>query len=178
MAAKLEIVAGEKPATTLPVIMDATITSHRSLTQTGFALVMLTVATVSFGTSLVFLSMGAWPVIAFFGLDAVLVWYAFKLNYQAGRREKECVRVCPERVLITRHDGKKAPVHWSVSPHFARVSVEYAETNEAMVFVQAGGVSLSVAALLSPPERSSFAAALRSAISEAKGYRWPSPNDR
>ena len=29
--------------------------------------------------------MGAWPVMGFFGLDVLLVYCAFKLNYRAGR---------------------------------------------------------------------------------------------
>ena len=40
---------------------------------------------VSFVAGFVFLLIGAWPVFGFFGLDVVLIYLAFKLNYRAAR---------------------------------------------------------------------------------------------
>ena len=43
------------------------------------------VCLVSFGTGLLFYLIGAWPVIGFMGLDVLLIYVAFKLNYREGR---------------------------------------------------------------------------------------------
>ena len=34
---------------------------------------------------MVFLLAGAWPVFGFFGLDVLLVYWAFRLNYRRAR---------------------------------------------------------------------------------------------
>ena len=43
------------------------------------------ISVVSFGTGLMFYLMGAWPVMGFLGLDVLLVYVAFKLNFRALR---------------------------------------------------------------------------------------------
>ena len=41
------------------------------------------------GVGAFFMSLGAWPVFGFFGLDLVLLYLAFKLNYRAARAREE-----------------------------------------------------------------------------------------
>ncbi len=41
---------------------------------------------VSFAAGMVFLLMGAWPVFGFFGLDVLLVYWAFRANYRDAAR--------------------------------------------------------------------------------------------
>ena len=67
----------------------ALLTPHRSLGHTGFAVLM---GALLFGwavTGVIFLSYGAWPVFGFFGLDVLLVYVCFKLNYRAARAREE-----------------------------------------------------------------------------------------
>ena len=72
-------------------IFSALLTPHRSLNRTGFLAVMLCLSVVSFVTGLVFLMMGAWPVFGFFGLDVLVIWWAFKANFRAARASEEIV---------------------------------------------------------------------------------------
>ena len=44
-------------------------THHRSLSPSGFLILMIAISLVSFCVGLAFLLMGAWPVMGFFGLD-------------------------------------------------------------------------------------------------------------
>lgn len=62
----------------------AVLTPHRSLSPRGFLILMSVLATVSFATGLLFASIGAWPVLGFFGLDVGIIYLAFRLNYRAG----------------------------------------------------------------------------------------------
>ena len=64
---------------------DAVMAPNRSLPNSGFFMVMAVVVSVYLAGSVFFLSLGAWPVICFFGLDILLVWGAFKLSYRQGR---------------------------------------------------------------------------------------------
>ena len=66
-------------------VFRALLTPHRSLSPKGFALLMAVLFCVSLASGLFFLSLGAWPVVGFFGLDVLLLYGAFRLNYRAAR---------------------------------------------------------------------------------------------
>ena len=68
-----------------PTIFSAVLTPHRSLGHVGFLVLMIVFGGVSFISGMVFLLMGAWPVFGFFGLDVLLLYWAFRLNYRARR---------------------------------------------------------------------------------------------
>ena len=65
-----------------------TIWPHRSLSPRGFALVMAALGSLAFCIGLGFFLLGAWPVIGFLGLEILVVWGAFKLNYRAAKRRQ------------------------------------------------------------------------------------------
>ena len=100
-----------------PTLFSAIITPHRSLTSTGFVLVMALVGGFSFIGGLVFFAIGAWPVVGFLGLDVLLVYWAFRINYRAATAFEE-VTVTPSelRVLFLVTRGKKLPVAGFLSP--------------------------------------------------------------
>ena len=79
----------------------AVLVPHRSLSPTGFLILMSLLGGVSFVAGMAFLLAGAWPVFGFFGLDVLVVYIAFKLNYRAGRRY-ETVEVDPAALTVTR----------------------------------------------------------------------------
>ena len=72
-----------------PTLFSAVLTPHRSLSATGFVIVMALVGGVSFAAGIAFLLMGAWPVFGFFGLDVLLIYLAFRANYRAGTASKK-----------------------------------------------------------------------------------------
>src|ERR1700740_1350140 len=84
-----------------PVLFEARLSPHRSLSRAGFTLLMGVLAPISFVVGVSFLMMGAWPVFGFFGLDVALVWLAFRVNYRAGRLY-ETVELTPETLTVTR----------------------------------------------------------------------------
>src|ERR1700752_1906874 len=84
-----------------PTLFSAIITPHRSLSSTGFLLVMLLVGGSSFAAGIVFFVIGAWPVIGFMGLDVLLVYWAFRANYRAAAAYEE-VTVTPSELRLRR----------------------------------------------------------------------------
>ncbi len=135
---------------------------------------MLSMAVMSFVAGCVFLSMGAWPVFGFFGLDVALLWLAFKVNFKAGEKECETVCVTAEQIAISKTNYRGKIGWWSVSPIFARVQVVEANEYETDVRLSSGGTSLPLAVCLSPAERLVFAQALQSALNLARSERYPS----
>lgn len=78
---------------------------QRSLGQTGFRILMGIIVTLSFFIGIMFYSMGAWPVSGFFGLDVLLIYWAFKIQYQQAKAV-EIIRLSGDTLTISRIDHK------------------------------------------------------------------------
>ena len=59
---------------------------------------MAVLASLAFCIGLGFFLLGAWPVIGFLGLEILVVWGAFKLNYRAARQRQKLTAT--ERELV------------------------------------------------------------------------------
>ena len=68
-----------------PELFSALLTPHRSLNRTGFLVLMTFIGAVSFIAGMAFLLMGAWPVLGFFGLDVLAIYWAFRINFRSAR---------------------------------------------------------------------------------------------
>ncbi|WP_288901860.1 DUF2244 domain-containing protein [uncultured Sneathiella sp.] len=96
---------------------------NRSLSQPGFVFLMSSVALISFISGMAFLSMGAWPVLGFFGLDALLIYLAFRLNFRAARRY-ETVDIQNDVFTITRIAPDGAAKVEVFDAYWARAMIE------------------------------------------------------
>src|SRR3990170_5354938 len=94
-----------------PVLFDAVLQPHRSLGPVGFALLMGAVAAVGFGTGVVFLMAGAWPVFGFCGLEVLLIYVCFRLNYRSGGLF-ERVRLTGAALTVERRDWRGRARLW------------------------------------------------------------------
>jgi len=151
-----------------PPIFSAVITPHRSLNRTGFLIVMAAVSAVSFVAGTVFLLMGAWPVFGFFGLDVLLVYWAFRANYRAAAAYEE-VTVAPSELRVRKVSHRGRASEWSFNPLWVRLERDrHEEFGLQSLFLVSRGQRLPIASVLSPREKESFAAALAAAIGEAK----------
>ena len=151
-----------------PTLFSAIITPHRSLSGKGFLLVMALVGSLSFIGGMFFFLLGAWPVIGFLGLDVVLVYWAFRANYRAAAAFEE-VTVTPSELRLRRVSHRGEVAEWTLNPLWTKLD---RETNEEFgllkLFLVSRGRKLPVAGFLSPKERESFAAALSTALGEAR----------
>ena len=157
-----------------PTLFSALLTPHRSLGGVGFVVLMSVIAVVSFAGGVAFYLIGAWPVGFFFGLDAVLIYFAFRVNYRAADAYEE-VTVTPSELRVKKvtHQGKVS--EWSLNPVWVRIERETHEEFGLMrLLLVAHGRKLAVGSFLGPNERESFAVALAAAIGEAK--RGPTRN--
>lgn len=130
---------------------------------------MLCIGVICFASGLPFLFMGAWPVFLFFGLDLLLIWFAFKMNYRSARAFEE-VEVCSDSVTIRQVSpaGKVATHHFN--PYWARLSIHRVDDEGVVrITVTSHGVSLDIGTFLNPPDRESFADAFGAALSRARG---------
>ena len=151
-----------------PTLFSAVLTPHRSLGRTGFIILMCLIGGVSFVAGLVFFIAGAWPVMGFFGLDVLLVYWAFKVSYRtAAAYEQVTMTASTLTVRKVSHRGRVA--EWTLNPVWVRL---HREANEEFgierLFLVSRGRRLPVATFLGPAEKASFANALSAALGEAR----------
>ncbi len=146
----------------------AVLSPHRSLSPTGFLVLMSAIGLVSFAVGVTFLMMGAWPVFGFFGLDVLLVYIAFKLNYQSGRAY-ETVEVTRETFLLTRVDPKGRSESFVFNPFWVRVLLREDPDGHTDLRLASHGREMRFAQFLSDDERRDFADALKEALVAARG---------
>ena len=151
-----------------PALFSALLTPHRSLNKTGFLLLMAFISVVSFIAGLVFLSMGAWPVFGFFGIDVLAIYWAFKLNFHRAAAYEE-ISVSPSALHVRRVTHLGAVSEWTFNPLWVRLDVETDEEfGVQRLSLVSRGRSLSIGSFLGADEKYSFSKALSSALTAAK----------
>lgn len=146
---------------------NALLTPHRSLSRAGFLILMGVMSLICFTGGVLFWAIGAWPVMGFLGLDLLLIWGAFKLNYRAAQIA-ETVQLSPDELLVRRFAPKRPVQSWSFQPYWVRVHVPDPEQPEQQVQIASHGRRLVVGAFLSPFERAEFATALDDALQRCR----------
>lgn len=149
-------------------VFSAVLRPHRSLGPKGFIILMSILAGISFIAGVAFLSMGAWPVFGFFGLDVLLVYIAFRLNYRAGRLY-ETVEVTPHELTITRVHPSGRTERFACNPYWARVRLAQARDGRTDLRLHLRGKEMSFGRFLTDDERHDFARALTGALVQARG---------
>ena len=142
---------------------DARLMPHRSLSRRGFHLLMASV-TVAFAlVGLSFWSLGAWPVAGFCGLEVLLIWGAFELNYRSGKAH-ETVRLDQENLVVTHVDAGGRATVWRFEPSWVRVSLDRPGEEDSTLSLASHGRRLVIGAFLTPKERTEVADALGDAL--------------
>jgi uncharacterized membrane protein len=144
----------------------AVLTPHRSLGPTGFVVLMGFIAGISFVAGIAFALMGAWPVLGFFGLDVLAIWWAFRANYRAAR-VRETVDLGDETLVVRRFDTAGRMREWAFQPYWLRVELEETADMVGPLHLISHGRRVAVGDFLSGPERRDFAHALRRALPNA-----------
>jgi uncharacterized membrane protein len=151
-----------------PPIFSAVLTPHRSLGPTGFLIFMLVLGGMGFCSGVVFLLLGAWPVFGFLGLDVLLVYWAFRVNYRSATAYEQVIITASElMVRKVSHHGRVR--QWTMNPVWVRLHRdEHQEFGIERLFLVTRGRRLPVASFLGPKEKASFAHALAEALGEAR----------
>jgi uncharacterized membrane protein len=151
-----------------PTLFSATLTPHRSLSRKGFIVLMAAVSAISFIAGMIFLIAGAWPVFGFFGLDVLLIYWAFRANYRAAA-EYEQVMVTPSELKLRKVSARGEAREWTLNPLWVRLESETMEEfGVQRLFLTFRGRQLSIGGFLSPDEKDSFSRALTKALVEAR----------
>ena len=157
-----------------PELFSALLTPHRSLNRAGFVVLMTFLSVVSFVAGVAFWMMGAWPVLGFFGLDVLAIWWAFRVNFRRAKASEE-IRITASELRVRRTSHRGHVVEFVLNPLWVRLDQRcHAEYGIEKLYLVSRGRSVSIASFLSPDEKASFAKALTTALQAAR--RGPSYN--
>jgi len=156
------------PAPPEPELFSAVLTPHRSLSNAQFTVLMAVVSVLSFAAGLVFWHLGAWPVFGFFGLDVLLVYWAFKINFRRAKAMEQ-ISVTPSELRIRRVSHRGHVVEWVLNPLWVQLDQKtHAEFVIERLYLVSKGRRVSIASFLGPDEKASFAKALQAALQAAR----------
>ena len=157
-----------------PELFSALLTPHRSLNRTGFVVLMAFLSVVSFAAGLAFLLMGAWPVFGFFGLDVLVIYWAFRINFRRAKASEE-IRVTPSELRVRRVSHRGHVVEFVLNPLWVQLDQKiHAEYGIEKLYLLSKGRRVAIASFLGPDEKASFAKALTAALQAAR--RGPTHN--
>jgi uncharacterized membrane protein len=151
-----------------PELFSALLTPYRSLNRTGFVVLMAFLSVVSFVAGVAFLMMGAWPVFGFFGLDVLVIYWAFKVNFRRARAREE-ISMTPSELRVRRVSHRGHVAEWVLNPLWVRLDQQVDDAyGVERLYLVSKGHHLSIGRFLGPDEKASFAKALNAALLAAR----------
>jgi uncharacterized membrane protein len=148
-------------------LLDIVLSPHRSLDPLGFLVVMIVVSIVSFAAGLFFLLKGAWPVLGFFGLDVLLIYFAFRASYRSADFY-ETIRLTRRELAVERRVSSGHAQRWTFQPYWLRVQVDERPFTTGSITLRSHGRMIAIGSFLSPSERSDLAKVLDDALVSAR----------
>lgn len=152
------------------VFFDATLRPHRSLGPRGFLILMSAIAGTGFLIGFAFFLAGAWPVAGFCGLEILLVYCAFKLNYRDARRAEHLRLARPGGLSIAKVAPNGEAVVRRLEPGWLKVHIDEPPRHGSQLTLSSHGRTTVIGSFLTVEERAELAEALRRALAR---YRMP-----
>jgi uncharacterized membrane protein len=155
------------------IVFKATLRPYRSLGRKGYVILFGFIFGVSFLISIPFYILGALPIVGFFGLDALLLWIAFRVSNDRAKAYEEIVLTHIE-LLFRRMTWRGRMSEWRFNPLWVKLAREdHAEFGTQRIALVEGRRSVEMGAFLGAEEKADFAGALKAALAEArKGPRF------
>src|SRR6185295_7313314 len=136
--------------------------------RTGFLVLMTFITVISFAAGVVFWWIGAWPVFGFFGLDVLVIYWAFRINFRSARAFEE-ISVTPSELRVRRVSHRGHVMEWVLNPLWVQLEqTGDPEFGIERLYLVSRGRRLSIGHFLGPDEKESFSKALLVALQTAK----------
>lgn len=146
----------------------ATLTPHNALSRSGQQVVIAVFVVLASLPAMAFFSIGAWPVLAFLGLDIVAVAWALTAARRRSRAYEK-VTLWPDQLELVRVDETGHETRQVFSPFFVRLVIDrdYEERTRALR-LRIGEELHEFGAFLSPDDKASFAKVFGTALKKAR----------
>ena len=151
---------GAPPST---IFFERVLLPYRSLPSRGFYALMAVLGLISIAAGTLFVSLGAWPVCGFFGLDVALVYLAFRLSYRSAR-QRETLRLADDQLIVERVGIRGDRRLWRFQAFWVRVIFHELPDESNRLAVVSHGENLPIGTFLPPPVRRELAGTLHDAL--------------
>lgn len=146
----------------------ALLTPHRSLNTRGIRIVVAVYAAFALIPGVYFFILGAWPVVGFLGLDAILLWWALSASRKSGDAFEE-VTLWPDSLEVRHVSAKGRENHHAFNPFWVRLHVDKDyEQRVTRLALRNRQEELEIGAFLNPDDKASFASVFGQALSKAR----------
>ncbi len=149
-------------------VITITLWPYRSLGSRGYLYLMMGFIGLIFILSLLFYSLGAWPVIGFLGIEIGLVWLVFRMNYNAGRKFEK-ISIMPKETSVEKVSWQGVSNYFNISSPWvkARCIKENGWSDKLILSYHSDQVEIG--SFLPPTEKSSLADALNESFERMRG---------
>ncbi|WP_421872489.1 DUF2244 domain-containing protein [Pararhizobium sp.] len=149
-------------------VFAAELTPYRSLGIKGFKVFLLIAALMSLVHIFVFVVIGAWPIVFFFGLDFLLLFGAFWLNYRSAHAREE-IRVSRTDVCVRKFNPAGRMIEHRFNPFWTRFSIaRHQEIGIVSMQLSDRQRSTDIGSFLNRDDRETFATAFSGALATVK----------
>jgi uncharacterized membrane protein len=155
-------------------IFEAVITPHRSLSRRGLRILLGVIALVCTINATIFVSIGAWPVGGFTGIEILLAALLLRLN-AISARASETVLLTSGELRIVRTDRKGRRVEHVLSPAWLNVTLEDRPGRVSGLWLSLRGQHVEIARSLGETEKRDLAKALADALHTWRNPRFENP---
>jgi len=153
-----------------PVLFEAVCTPPTGLGRRGMLVVAGFVLGFSALVGLVFTIMGAWPVLGFAGLEAMLFLGLLLLHRRWARRSMEVLQLAEGRLTIRRMTWRGQREELVLDAYWTRLSLETRPGRVSALMLHHRRRAIEIGALLGEDQKRDLAAALSDAL---RRYREP-----
>jgi uncharacterized membrane protein len=160
-----------------PILFQAEVTPHRSLSARGLRLIIAFVCTVSLGTTTLFWSLGAWPIAGFNGGEILLAMVLLRAH-QKSARAREVLLLSGAGLRILRVDAQGRQSEQTLPAGWLNVILTERPGRVPGLYLTARGAQVEVARSLGEPEKRDLAEALAGALHRLKNPVFDNPQLR
>jgi uncharacterized membrane protein len=151
-----------------PVLFQAVCTPPRSLSRRGFRIFAVLLALVSAPVGLLFVVIGAWPVLPFLGAEVAFALGMLAMHARGAARRAEFLLLVPGRLSVTRTDARGRREDVVIDPYWARVSHHEQAGRASRLVLESRGQAIEIGRDLTSEEKATLRDALERALSEAR----------
>jgi uncharacterized membrane protein len=171
------MITGMNPVQDAP-LFEALTTPHQSGTPTGLRVIAGLVLTGSAVLTVLFWTLGAWPVAGFMGGEVVLVLSMLRAHRRWSARIAERITLSGGRLCVDRTDRRSRRQVVEFDAYWARVLLLPRPGRVSELRLAARGRSTEIGSFLSDDEKAELADALRRALRDFRSPVFDNPQLR
>jgi uncharacterized membrane protein len=142
---------------------EAVVRPYRSLSAFGFRLVMAAIIVSNLVLAVVMISIGAWPVTGFLGLDVLAAYVAFRLSF-AQTATFERITIAENDLIVAHIDWRGRAREWRFPSYWVSVGYDEEKDERGVLTVGSHGRRIEIGRFLHRAERAGLARQLRDAL--------------